>query len=594
MKKFNLIDSKEMFNYNIIETKEKEERTMKKLFENLKISVKLIAGFLVVSGLGIIIGLVGLINIVNMSANADETYYHNTLGIEYASQAQTNFVALGKAMTGLDLNYDTDARAQYIEKVQESIDAIHASLESYKATIETAEDQSAYEATETAYNAYLAIMNDNLTIAKAGGAIEDIRANFANASNISAEATAAFQSLVMYSDNLAQEHLAETDATSRTAIYIMSGVIVVSFAISLYFALFISKIISAPLKKLAEAGELLAIGDINLTKVLSEKDMQIKYRKDEVGSLALSFNKMVGTFTEQAQKMQSVASGDLTTAVTLRSEFDVMGNALTELVDKFSDLASSIISAANEVDGGARLVSDASLSLSQGATEQASSVEELSATVEEITSQTNINAQNAKKTNELAKNIQQDAAVSSKRMSDMLSSMEQINMASDSISKIIKVIEDIAFQTNILALNAAVEAARAGAHGKGFAVVAEEVRNLAGKSAQAAKETTGLIENSLMKVEDGTRIAKETAGALDKIVVGIQETSELVETISVASNEQALALEQINEGIAQVSEVVQQTAASAEECAAASEELTSQSECLKNNVSIFKLKADNK
>lgn len=210
--------------------------------------------------------------------------------------------------------------------------------------------------------------------------------------------------------------------------------------------------------------------------------------------------------------------------------------------------------------------------------------------IEEVSSKTRINADNANHANDLTEKAKVYAVTGNTHMQDMLKAMDEINVSSNNINKIIKVIDDIAFQTNILALNAAVEAARAGQHGKGFAVVAEEVRTLAGRSADATKETTTLIEDSIKKVEAGAKIAKDTADSLGKIVDGVESVSNLVSDIKIASNEQAAAIDQINQGIIQVSDVVQKNSSTSEESASASEELSSQEEMLKQMVSKFKLK----
>ena len=563
---------------------------MKNYFENMKVSRKLSTGFLIVALLGTVIGIVGIFNLIKFSNDQQVSYDQCTLGIKYASQAETDFMALGKATSGLQINLNNaDAKEQYIEKVEGYIDTMETDFKAYSNTISSDEDKNNLDAVKSAYATYLEIINKNLDIAKSGGTSDDMMENMSQAASIANEAAKAFDSLTEYNASLAQKDIAASKTSAIFSICLMIAVILISFAISFILSRFISGMISNPMHKFAAFGELLAVGDIDASKVLNKEDLKLKYRKDEIGTLALSFNKVMESTAEQAHQTAAIAEGDLTTVITVRSEFDVMGKALSDLVAKFHNLAVSIVTSSDQVDAGAKQVADSSTALSQGATEQASSVEELSASMEEITSQTTQNAENAQKTNTLAVNIQKDANSGNAQMTEMLRAMDDINVSSQSINKIIKVIEDIAFQTNILALNAAVEAARAGSAGKGFAVVAEEVRNLAGKSAQAAKETTELIETSIKKVDAGTNIAKETASALGKIVEGVSQAGELVGAIASASNEQAAALEQINQGIMQISQVVQSNAASAEESAAASEELSAQADSLKDYVSVFKL-----
>jgi len=271
-------------------------------------------------------------------------------------------------------------------------------------------------------------------------------------------------------------------------------------------------------------------------------------------------------------------------------EFIEIKDSLNEIINSFNKILNDMNTSSGQVASGAKQVSDAAQALSQGSTEQASAVEELTASLEEISAQTKQNAENADQASKMALTAKDNAVDGNIHMQEMLKSINEINEASSNISKIIKVIDDIAFQTNILALNAAVEAARAGQQGKGFAVVAEEVRNLAARSANAAKETTALIESSIKKAENGTKIADDTAAALNQIVDAVSDATNLVGEIAKASNEQAAGISQVNEGIMQVSQVVQTNSATAEESAAASEELLSQAEMLKELVSRFKLK----
>ena len=301
---------------------------------------------------------------------------------------------------------------------------------------------------------------------------------------------------------------------------------------------------------------------------------------------------MVSYIGDISNVLSEIGSGNLELAVTAdyKGDFIEIKNSLNSIILSLNQVLGDINEAADQVSTGSRQVSDGSQALSQGSTEQASSIEELSASITEIASQTKQNAVNANQASELAVNAKNNAIQGNEHMQGMLNSMTEINDSSANISKIIKVIDDIAFQTNILALNAAVEAARAGQHGKGFAVVAEEVRNLAARSAAAARETTDLIEGSIQKVETGTQIANDTASALGEIVTGIEQSASLVADIAKASNEQASGIAQINKGIEQVSMVVQNNSATAEESAAASEELSSQAELLKQMVGKFSLR----
>lgn len=302
-----------------------------------------------------------------------------------------------------------------------------------------------------------------------------------------------------------------------------------------------------------------------------------------------------GYINEVSKVLAQMADKDFTGEIDKEylGDFVKLKDSINFIETHFNEILDEINSSAEQVEAGADQVASTSQGLSRGASEQAGSMEEIGATIAEIANQTKQNAANANTANELSLKAKTDAQSGKAEMESMLNAMEEINKSSKNISRIVKVIDDIAFQTNILALNAAVEAARAGLHGKGFAVVAEEVRNLAARSAVAVKETTDMIDNSLRKVGEGSAIANKTAEELNKIVEGAANTAEIVEKISEASVQQAASIAQIEMGIHQVSKVTQSNTATAEESAAASEEMAGQAQMLKGMIQEFQLKKGN-
>lgn len=367
----------------------------------------------------------------------------------------------------------------------------------------------------------------------------------------------------------------------KVAIFIIS---LVALLLGLAVEIKVIRDIRRPIKMLQEASKKMARGDIEVTLK--------KYGNNELGQLTDDFQQLVDNVRYQAEIAGRIAAGDMDIEVQVKGEKDVLGNAFAKIVRENNHMLTNIRESAEQVALGAGQVAGASQSLAQGSTDQASAIQQVTASINEIAENTRGSAEQAKVANNLVNKVKEDAETGNVQMQEMIEAMQQINKSSESISKIIKVIDDIAFQTNILALNAAVEAARAGVHGKGFAVVAEEVRNLAGKSAQAASETAEMIEDSIRKVEMGSQLAAETASALGVIVNAVDESVQLMNNIAATAIDQATALTQIDQAVGQVSQVVQTNSATSEECAAASEELLNQASVLKDLMEKFNLKDD--
>ncbi len=358
---------------------------------------------------------------------------------------------------------------------------------------------------------------------------------------------------------------------------------------TVFMALKVIRDITYPIAEIETAVKAMAKGNMH---------SEIHYQsKDELGVLADNLRFVLKTLSSYiahiCSRMDSMADGDLSISMDMDylGEFESIKHSGNKILENMNDAMSQLHQASEQVADGSEQVSSGAQALSQGATEQASSVEELVATLSELSDKVNETAHNARSINEQITLTAGEIDSSNQMMESMMAAMTKINDCSSEIEKIIKTIEDIAFQTNILALNAAVEAARAGEAGKGFAVVADEVRSLASKSQEAAKDTTALISNSLAAVTEGNQIAADTQSSLVKVVASSQKIAANMASITEASDMQAEGIQQVTVGIDQISSVVQTNSATAQQSAAASEELFSQSSLLKSLVGRFRLKS---
>ncbi len=556
------------------------------MFKRLKIRMKLLVAF------GMVLLLTALLSVYSISqlrkASDNLTgFVDGSVAVDDAVKACriATFIA-AKDMRDMVIAGKTDA--ENLQSIQENEENIRTNLQKIKEM--GVLDDSQVAGLEESLTNWMSIAEEILAQLEGGDPMKA-------AELVRTECTPLLDQVIQEINDLNTETVAirtqtveESVKTTNMSMIILLSVTVIAILLAMIICAVVTKMIVYPVHQVEAAMEGLAKGDMAQT---------LEYDStDEFGSL-------VGSVTETCRVLENVVS-DLSRLLDdmAKGNFDLFANdehyrgdfkpllaAIRRMNQSLSKTMRQINDASDQVASGADQVSSGAQALSQGATEQASSVEELAATVNDISREVNNTAENAREASEKVMEAQTKLTASNEQMQDMIKAMGEISQKSGDIGKIIKTIEDIAFQTNILALNAAVEAARAGEAGKGFAVVADEVRNLASKSAEAASNTTTLIEGTILAVENGTSIVDRTAAAISETVESTKSAVTYVDKISSAAVSQAEAITQVTMGMDQISSVVQTNSATAEESAAASQELSSQSQLLKSLVSHFKLRS---
>ena len=489
------------------------------------------------------------------------------------------------------LTADSDNKEEAsLQSLQDGIKTMDALLAAYGDMIDE-EERNFYDNANNLWTQYQTAEEEMMAFAKQGRS-ESARAILdGECAALFNSLNSAFDDIIDYNTKGSDDAAEESASLYRTATLTMAAVVIAIILVGVFFSFVIIRLIKTPISEIQNAAIKMAEGDL---------DVKISYTsKDELGVLAVQVGRLIHKLQliieDENQFLAKMAEGDFTVDSTCEEAytggFYPLLVSFRGIAGKLNDTMLQISQSSAQVAGGAGQVSNGAQALAQGATEQASSVQELAATVDEISNKVNQNADSARQASKAADSVSVKMNVSKEKMQQMTHAMGDISSCSSEISKIMKIIEDIAFQTNILALNAAVEAARAGAAGKGFAVVADEVRNLANKSTEASENIAVLIENSLQAIENGTQIADDTAQSLIQAVNDVNEMAGIIEQISAASSDQADSIAQLTVGIDQISNVVQTNSATAEESAAASEELSGQSQLMKSLVGRFQLKS---
>ncbi len=555
------------------------------MFKNLKVRSKLLVSFGIVIIFYIIAIIASSIGLGSVFGGLEDFYNIPFPMVKSALEAQSITREIQ-----LDVYRAVSVSGSELQAVISEIDAASAERNTVMEELHAnfSGDAALLRSVEEANDATSAAREKTMEYVRAGNstaAIESINGDYLEAANHFEDT---LNQVIEQAEKNAAEYYQNGTTTKRICTIILYGLALVSIIFTVFLVFSIVKGLTRPILEIEDAIKAMAKGDMS---------SQVTYKsKDELGDLAENLRFVLTTLSSYighiCERMDSLATGDLTVEMDMDylGEFESIRHSGNKIISALNDTLGQLQQASEQVANGSEQVSSGAQALSQGATEQASSVEELAATLGELSNQVNDTAANSRDVNQLISDTAKEINNSKLKMESMVRAMSNINECSSEIEKIIKTIEDIAFQTNILALNAAVEAARAGEAGKGFAVVADEVRSLASKSQEAAKNTTVLINNSLNAVSEGSQIATDTQSSLLKVVDSADKIAENMAKITESADLQAEGISQVTQGIDQISSVIQTNSATAEESAAASEELFSQSSLLKSLVGRFRLK----